>query len=290
MTPNCFWVFLGVSGVSFYSLILAQKKGTLQCKKNIVFIHDKGKLAMQDLNKRALAAVNNPLEFECLLTLFKPFLWNRVSKLAGSSSDDRDEMMSAAMQAFYEAVVNFDQDKGHFFPFLDRVVQVRLIDSLRKLRAKKNIAIPLDADKEETAAEPRPIIEASLKTYQATLSRQDLVLEIDSFKLELSAWDLSMDLLVKHSPKHTKVQELYKRIVREVAENDEVIQTIQEKHYFPIKKVAELTKLPRKTIERARIFIIASIIIIQGDYDYLRHYVAESQSDYAGYTLGKGGE
>jgi RNA polymerase sigma factor len=88
----------------------------------------------RDLNSLALSAANSSLEFERLLTQYKPFLWKRVSRFTESSPDERDEMMSDAMQAFHEAVVNYDQTKGHFFPFLEKVIRMRSIDSLRRLQ------------------------------------------------------------------------------------------------------------------------------------------------------------
>ncbi|MDR2737259.1 MAG: hypothetical protein LBB49_06800 [Gracilibacteraceae bacterium] len=227
----------------------------------------------QDLNKLALSAAKAPWEFERLLAEFRPFLWSRVSRFAGNSPDIRDEMMTAAMQAFHEAVTNYNPDQGHFFPFLEMVVKMRLIDSRRRFRSRQVATIPLETEKDDGTAASDPLVEVSLKAFQAGLNRQDLASEIESLKRELAEWDITIDSLVKHSPKQEKTREAYKKIVREIADHDEIVQILWTKRYYPVKKIAVLTKLPHKTIERSRIFVIASLIILRGEYACLRSYV-----------------
>jgi hypothetical protein len=82
-----------------------------------------------------------------------------------------------------------------------------------------------------------------------------------------------MDALVKQSPKHKRVVEEYKYLVEQISKNPDIVQTIKLKHYFPIKKISQISKLPQKKLEYARTFIIASLIIKLGDYDYLSEYV-----------------
>ncbi|MCL1790494.1 MAG: hypothetical protein FWG40_03905 [Peptococcaceae bacterium] len=233
----------------------------------------------QDLNGRAIDAAKSKREFERLLLDFQPYLKSRVAKHVGSSQEIREEMKSAAMQAFHEAVMKYDPEKGHFYPFLERVVHRRLIDSLRTLSKKKVVTISLDPERENPTEESRPIVEVSLKAFQAEQRQRDLAIEIEAFKQELKAWGITMDALVKHSPKHVKTRVLYDRITKEVAENDEIIHIMKTKHYYPVKKIAMLTKLPHKTIERSRIFIIASLMILQGDFEHLRGYVSHRDYD-----------
>ena len=63
-------------------------------------------------------------------------------------------------------------------------------------------------------------------------------------------------------------------VVSKICQAPEIIQMIQLKRYFPVKVVAELTGVPQKTLDRARIFILASVIIKLGDYNYLSEYVS----------------
>lgn len=228
---------------------------------------------VSQIDKLVLSASKNEHEFEILLTEFRPFLWSRASRFAGNSHDKRDEMMNVAMQAFYEAVSNYDQGRGHFFHFMDRVVHMRLIDAMRKLQSKQLETVPLETDNKDDESHSQAITEASIKVYKEDARQYYLVLEIDAFKQELNGWDLTMDELVAHSPKHSRLRDTYWGIVESIAADAEIMHIIWVKHYFPVKKISALTGIPRKTVERARIFIIATLIIRMGDYVYLKHYV-----------------
>ncbi|MNI48906.1 RNA polymerase sigma factor SigI [compost metagenome] len=41
-----------------------------------------------------------------------------------------------------------------------------------------------------------------------------------------------------------------------------------------IKELEKVTNIPRKKIERARRYIVAVLIILVGDYEYLRDYIS----------------
>ncbi|MDR0470053.1 MAG: hypothetical protein LBH09_08795, partial [Peptococcaceae bacterium] len=70
------------------------------------------------LDSRAEAAKQSKDEMERLIEEFRPFIHARVSRYAlQSGPDQREEMYSAALIAFYEAIQNYDIEKGHFFTF-----------------------------------------------------------------------------------------------------------------------------------------------------------------------------
>jgi len=229
---------------------------------------------ISDIDQRALIAAGDNEEFERLLKEFKPFLKARVSRFSGywDSLDTFDDIMNVASLAFYEAISNYKPEKGHFFPFMRTIVHMRLIDSVRKNQAKNISTVPLENDDEDTAWQPGAIDSVSMDVYRKDLSRQELVIEIDSFKQELAKWDITMDSLVARSPKHTKLKATCRQIIDATADNEEIMQIMWTKYYLPVKRISELTKIPSKIIERVRIFIIASLLIRAGDYEYLKSY------------------
>ena len=231
------------------------------------------------MDDRALAAKQSKDEMEQLIEEFKPFLNSRVSKYFSKlEQSQHDELFSTAMMAFYESVQNYNIEKGHFLPFANRVVCDRIIDHIRRIDRNKIITVPFEEeDDEQLIAQSQAISEVSIRAYNAQRNQESLVIEIEQFKTELKTWGITMDALVKNSPKHQKLRETYKMVVTKVCQTPDIVQTIQLKRYFPIKTVSELTKLPQKTLERARTFIIASLIIKLGDYDYLSDYVSNGR-------------
>ncbi|MCL1873731.1 MAG: hypothetical protein FWF85_06405 [Clostridiales bacterium] len=231
-------------------------------------------LEISEIDHRARIAADNNEEFERLLREFKPFLKARVSRFSGywDSLDTFDDIMNVSYLAFYEAVKNYNSDKGHFFPFMRTIVHMRIVDSVRKSQAKNIATTPLENDDEDSSRQTDAIDSVSMDVYRKEQSQQDLVIEIESYKQELAKWGITMDALVTHSPKHTKLKATCRQIIDAAADSEEIMQIMLTKYYLPVKKISDLTKIPSKIIERVRIFIIASLLIRAGDYEYLKNY------------------
>ena len=229
------------------------------------------------LDSRAAAAKQSESETERLIEEFKPFLHGRAARYSSRSDwAQREELQSVTMMAFYEAIQKYDITKGHFFPFASRVVRARIIDSVRVVYKAGEKTVPFEADNDSSPSARSSLIdEISIRSYDAQRRQEMIVDEIEQFKTELTSWGITMDALSKQSPKHRKLLKVYRAAVAKVLQNSDIVQTIQLKRYFPVKAVATLTGLPQKNVERARTFILASLIIKLGDFDYLSEYVSE---------------
>ena len=226
-----------------------------------------------NIDERAIQAKTNNDEANALIEEFTPFLWSRVSKYSLGDKNLAEDLFSVALMAFFEAIKSYDYSKGHFFPFASEVVKRRLIDAVRKQYKKKQDIIPFEENAD--AEEKTLFTNAAFDAYRKTRYQENLVLEIEQFKRELSDWGFTLEALTKQSPKHKALLIKYKEAVEKLANSQEVMHTIQIKRYFPIKKASEITGLSKKNLEYARIFIIASLIIKNGEYTYLSEYVTK---------------
>lgn len=232
---------------------------------------------VESLDERAVTAANNDQERELLIEEFQPYLHGQVHRLTGSDPRNRDELFSYALMAFNEAIGSYQAGKGHFFAFADNVVHRRLIDGMRHIYRNKKDTVSLnDYDEQGEEIQNRNIIKASITQYQASQEQASIALEIEQFNNELENWDITMDMLVKQSPKHKALRKIYNQAVHMAAADPDIMQTIQVKRYFPVKKVSELTGIPQKKLERGRIYILASIIIQTGDFEYLSDYIGKA--------------
>ena len=229
------------------------------------------------LDSRARSARLSERETEQLISDFRPFILSRVGKYSYKYDEHRrDELISVAMSAFYEAISKYEAEKGHFIPFANRVINERIIDDLRKLYRNEGKTLSLEVGEGEPNG-PAMLDVISMRQYEEQTRQAKLVDEIEQFKLELAEWGISMDSLAKQSPKHKRVRDSYRMVVSGVLQNLDILQTIQIKRYFPIKAIAEISKLPQKKLERARTFILASLIIKMGDYELLAEFVGEGR-------------
>jgi len=230
------------------------------------------------LDERAVEAKASENLMEQFIEDFKPFLHACASKYShGSDDDKRQELFSTAMLAFYESVRSYDADKGHFYPFANNVIRMRIIDFIRGVYRREADSIPLDPliidDEDQQSSQTAALNQLSMRRYEEDVSHSMLVDEIEQFKAELGTWGITMEALSKHSPKHKALRDTYRNVVSQISVNADIIQTIQIKRYFPVKAVSEISGLPQKNVERARIFLLASLIIMMGDYDLLSDYV-----------------
>jgi len=174
------------------------------------------------------------------------------------------------MTGFYEAIMNYDAAKGHFFPFADRVVRSRIIDSIRAANRNEGMTVSLDEeDEEQKTAQSAAIAKISMRNYEAARRQEMLQDEIEQFKAEIKSWGFTMEILAKSSPKHKQLRESYYEVLTAVLNDHDIMQTIRLKRYFPVKAISKITGFPQNKLERARIFIIASLIIKMGDYGLL---------------------
>jgi RNA polymerase sigma factor len=97
--------------------------------------------------------------------------------------------------------------------------------------------------------------------------------EIESFKQELAKWNITMDALATQSPKHIRLRNSLNQAADILSENVDVIQKIFTKQDFPIKEISNLTKMSKKKIENGRTFILAALIIRNGEYEHLKNYL-----------------
>jgi RNA polymerase sigma factor len=228
-----------------------------------------------DLDNRAVTAKESKGDMEKFIEDYIPFLRARVARYSAQpDSDINEKLLSVAMLAFYESVRSYDPTKGHFFPFADMVVKRRIFDSLRSEYRDEEKTVPFDEEIDEPAnVQSSADIEISLRYYDEQRRRESLAEEIEHFKEELMTWGITMKKLSENSPKHKKLLESYRRAVAVIADEADIAQTIQLKRYFPVKKISEATGLPQKNIERARTFILASLIIKFGEYENLSDYI-----------------
>ena len=209
-----------------------------------------------------------------LIDEFRPFITSFAYRYGSLNRRiESDELLSAAYIAFYEALGTYDISKGHFLPFASTVIKRRLVDLARRESRSDAYRLTLDIQDESGAGESATVMQSAIKVFNFSVQQEMLRYEVESFKRDLNNWGIELEDLLRESPKHKASIRLYRRITLAALSDKDILNTVLNKKYFPIKKISELTKTPQKKIERARKYIVASILIAAGDYDYLSEYI-----------------
>jgi RNA polymerase sigma factor len=209
---------------------------------------------------------------------YKPFIAATVEKCVGRYvTYGQDDELSIGLIAFEEAINHYDFNKGSFLSFAQNVIKRRIIDYYRKEKRHQNVTYindfyPDEEDEDSVYDYITTAEQIQNKYYDEEVNNLRRV-ELIQLKEELLKFDLSFNDIAKSSPKHKGTKKAYLDIVKFIIENKEIVDKIKQKKYIPVAEIQMATKLPRKTIERARNYVIAAVLILTGDYYSLRDYI-----------------
>ncbi len=203
--------------------------------------------------RAAIAAKDEKLKNE-LIGEYRNFILSSASKTLKRSVTDSDDEFMTAMIAFNEAIDSYDQGKGKFLSFAAMIMRNRLIDELR--RNSRNKAATFSELENENGT---PFEIPSNENH-------DIKWEIEALKSELAEFGISLFELADVSPKSRKTKRCCFDAVRYIINDNNLFETVINKHILPVKEISEGVPLNRKTLERHRKYIIAAVIILTRDY------------------------
>lgn len=182
-----------------------------------------------------------------------------------------DEEYSIGLLAFNEAIDNFDSTKGiSFFAFARNVIRRRLTDYYRRNRYREKEIPLMDSEQCFAALE----YNLSVEKFGDEVRQVERRNEILDYKRELEYFGISFSKLVKASPKKRDARKRMIDIARVIAQDQRLTEYLMKTKLLPLKELELRTSLSRKTLERNRKYIIALVLILKGDYSYLKEYIS----------------
>lgn len=230
----------------------------------------------QDLTETVLLIQEGDLELRNnLLEKYKPFIKKSVSSVCRRYIRETDDEFSIGLIAFNDAIDKFSPDKGNgLLPFADTVIRRRVIDYIRSQSKKMNeLSFEIQHVSEDEYIQSPLDIEKSIENHQRQLNSENLKDEIIRYTELLKIFHITFDQLVKHTPKHVDARNNAIKIAKTIADEPLMLQYVIDKKKLPIKMMEEKVEVSRKTIERNRIYIIAMVLILTGDYLFLKDYL-----------------
>jgi len=226
------------------------------------------------LEDRIENAKNDIEEMNKLIEEYKPFIASVVQKKTRKFVRyGYDDELTIGMLAFKEAIDSYDRNKGKFLSFAKHVISLRLIDYYRKHRTDDNTIYLEQVSKEDEDGTYDLGVTKVVEDYKENEVNEIRKLEILEYTKELKEWNIEFADLVKISPKHQKVRNEYKKIAGIIVNNKPLLDSLFSNKKLPIKEIQNIVDIHRKKIERGRIYIIALVIIMNGDYHYLKEYM-----------------
>lgn len=205
---------------------------------------------------------------------YKPFIASCTEKITGRYMHyGEDDELSIALIAFVEAIRAYDSSKGGFISFAQNVIRRRLIDYYRKESRNNNVVFINEYSSDDDDEEIDLSVKKTMEEYSSHIINEYRRLEIEELKIELNKWDISFSDLAKASPKHKRTRKLYFEILKFMLSRPDLINLLKQKKQLPISEIEKCMNIPRKKIERARKYIISAVIVMTGDYQYIKGYI-----------------
>ncbi len=219
--------------------------------------------------------------FSALLQKNRKFLLVSAFRACGKYVSVSDDEYSVAMRAFYEAVKNYDEDKGNFTLFCSMVIRRRILDYEKGERKHApEIGIPpevLDGEIPEDAGALENEIRRKLCEEGLTNREREMRGEIEEMQIILERYGFSFFDLTECSPKREKTRHACGVLVRTLTEDRILLQKMRRSGSLPVSELCEQSGIQRKIAERHRKYIIAAAEILSGDYPLLKSYVPYGQ-------------
>lgn len=222
-----------------------------------------------------LARLGDQSAREELLARYAPFIVRVAARASGRYiRPGSDEEYSIALSAFNEAIDGYSSDRGGFLTFAETVIKRRLIDYYRRESRRPEAPI---SDFEETDDEGNVrnpvLVREALLAFDAEAEREARREEIARFGRELQDFGITLAELARIAPKHEDARRSAAAVSRLLVADAEMREHLLRKRELPLKTLAEIAPVSRKTLERQRKYIIAMSLILLGDYPHLRGYL-----------------
>jgi RNA polymerase sigma factor len=201
---------------------------------------------------------------------YLPFIKKCLSGVFFKAEMRRD-YLTEAMLAFIRSVQTYRPESGAFIPYAQTVIRNRLINAAKKeMRLKKSFfSISTNNREEELAYD----VETSQRQYDILEEQKKLKMEIIEINNEFSQWGFDVAVLKKNSPKQERSRRVCHGIARQVLENPGLAEEMTQTRKLPMQRLAALSGVSEKTLEKYRRYIVAVIIIIRGNYPYIHSFL-----------------
>jgi len=227
----------------------------------------KGKNGLEDRVKKIQEG--NIQERNSLIKEYIPFIQKNTSSQMGEYVNKEDDIYSIGLMAFNEAIDKYNHDRGSFLTFAAIVIRSRTVDYQRKLgRFDREVHFSEFNSNEDdnTAANNLMAVDSFETTIETKMDMVRLVSEMKDF-------DVTLNDLIKESPKHLDTRIKAVEIARYIYNNPELKDKFIKNRQLPVTDIIGALHISKKTIQRSRKFIIAMVLILHSNLDTLKQYI-----------------
>ena len=223
----------------------------------------------------ARARDGDHLAREKLIRDYTPFILKVVSSVAGRYiSQEKDDEASIGLSAFNEAIDAYTSKRAGFLAFAATVIKRRVIDHYRRENHWTRLVQPEAGRGESNGNTQYEEFFTGEIDWQETLERRD---EIERWKEKLERFGITLDDLIKATPRHQDARDRILRVAETLARYRHLTEKMESLGRLPVEDVLEILpedmRVSRKTLERHSTYIVGVLLAASGDYPFLKEYL-----------------
>ena len=228
-------------------------------------------------NKRAIDAAQNTDKKNRFLTEERDHILFLTARILRKTVTDSDDEFSIALMAVSEALDSYDENKGAFWNYASLVIKSRIYDEYRRQSSyDKELLLSPDSfsgemENAERDAEISIRTEVSKKT--AVYIDNSLKDELSALSRELETFGIDLFDLPGVSPKSEKTKKNCRELISAFFLPPPLTELLRKTGKLPVSDLIKRYGASRKLIDRHRKFIVASILIKDGDYKEISEYI-----------------
>ena len=204
-----------------------------------------------------------------------------ASFLGRPPMEGRDDELSIAMLAFYEAILAYDKSRGSFLHFAATGIRNRLIDYVRSEKRHSGV---VSYDEPSAGEGSAPLIDAiaderdRIDEVTGSVAAKS---EIQEFSRQLSDFGVSLSDVADNCPKQERTLDACYCVLGYAKANPALLKELVKTRRLPIAEL-ERSGVSRKTMDRHRKYLVAILLAYTNGYEIIRGHLS-------GIPAGKGG-
>jgi RNA polymerase sigma factor len=222
------------------------------------------------LTEKIELAKSDKLVLNHIIIEYLPFIKKTLGSVVFKTEAQRD-YLTESMLAFIQSVQTYRPEDGAFIPYAQTVIRNRLINAANKeIKLKKSFfAVSTNNGEKEPVWEA----ETAQRRYDFLEEQKNLQMEIIEINIEFSQWGFDVAILEKNGPKQERSRRVCHGIARKALTHPGLVTEMIQTRKLPIQRLAVLSGVSEKTLEKYRRYIAAVIIIMRGDYPYIHSFL-----------------
>lgn len=217
----------------------------------------------------------NAEERNNFISNYEPFIIRCVSHVLNNRFVDKNnnDEYSIGLIAFNEALDKFDERKGKKFLDFAQLVITRRVLNYRIRESKKNgeYLFSTIAD-EKGSIEQNIVANENLSNVVYNSNHEELI----DFENKLKMYNINIMDLADSVPKRKDAKKFCIDVAKSIVSNKYIHEKFLLNKTLPISDILKLHNCSRRTIERNRKFIIASVLVISSNLDTIKEFLNSS--------------